>query len=207
MRCCWIAAGLALAAAVSATAAVAAPPEARDAKWPCQQIKVAQLSLAAVWNGPLPDTQQGDWQQDHEVAELVAAIVPRRVPLEQAQQKIQAFAVRIGATKQPKLLATLSGVFNVLDAERTSVIVGLDRFGARQKELATALRAANERLRALQSDPRSDPGELNQMMQRVSWEAQVFQDRREAMRYACDVPGKIEQRLFALAQAIRDAME
>ena len=45
------------------------------------------------------------------------------------------------------------------------------------------------------------------MTQRVTWEAQVFQDRRQALRYACDVPSKIEQRLFALARTIQDAMQ
>jgi hypothetical protein len=98
-------------------------------------------------------------------------------------------------------------VFDSLDAERTSVIDGLDRFGARQKELAAALREDTEKLRVMQADPASDAGEINQMVQRVTWEAQVFQDRRQALSYACEVPGKIEQRLFAIARATQDALE
>ena len=130
----------------------------------------------------------------------------RRVPIEQAQEKIHAFAAQAGDQKQPKLLELLAGLFSVLDEERSSVIAGLDRFGARQKELAAELRDDNEKLHTMQADPKSDAGDVNQMMQRVTWEAQVFQDRRQALRYACDVPGKIEQRLFALARTIQDAI-
>jgi RecA/RadA recombinase len=101
----------------------------------------------------------------------------------------------------------LSAVFDLLDAERSSVIDGLDRFGARQKELAAALREDTDKLRALQADPASDAGEVNQMVQRVTWEAQVFQDRRQALGFACEVPSKIEQRLFAVARATQDAIE
>ena len=101
----------------------------------------------------------------------------------------------------------LAGLFSVLDEERNSVIAGLDRFGSRQKELAAQLRDDNEKLRTLQANPKSDAGDVNQMTQQVTWEAQVFQDRRQALRYACDVPGKIEQRLFALARTIQEAMQ
>ena len=95
----------------------------------------------------------------------------------------------------------------MLDDERSTVIAGLDRFGARQKELAAAMRNDNEKLRAMQADPGSDAGDVNQMTQRVTWEAQVFQDRRQALSYACDVPGKIEQRLFALARTIQQELQ
>ena len=53
----------------------------------------------------------------------------------------------------------------------------------------------------------AEASDVNQMTQRVTWEAQVFQDRRQALSYACDVPGKIEQRLFALARTIQEALQ
>jgi len=184
----------------------AAPPRSRDADWPCEQIKVSELSLAAVWTGPELGQQQTSWQQDQPVADLVRETAQRRLPLERAKDRIRAFAAQGGEERQPRLLALMAGLFSVLDGERSSVIAGLGRFGARQKELAAQLRADNEKLRALQTDPKSDAGELNQMLQRVTWEAQVFQDRRQALRYACEVPGKIEQRLFGLAQTIQAAL-
>ena len=82
----------------------------------------------------------------------------------------------------------LVGLFNVLDQERGSVMAGLDRFGRRQKELAAEIRGDNEKLRALQTEPASDPKAVQQMTQQVNWEVEVFQDRRQALSYACDVP-------------------
>jgi hypothetical protein len=188
-------------------AASSALPGPRDPDWPCEQIKVPELSLAAVWSGPSPDQQPDDWRQDPQVADLVEAIVQRRVPIEDAQARITAFAAQAGDQKQHRLLLVLGGAFSVLNDERGSVMSGLDRFGARQKALAASLRTDNEKLRALRSDPASAAAELNQMMQQTTWEAEIFQDRRQALRYACEVPGKIEQRLFALARAIQAALQ
>jgi hypothetical protein len=197
---------LGLASATVATGR-SAPPGPRDPDWPCEQIKVPQLSLAAVWSGPPLDKQQDDWRQDEQVADLVHETAQRRVPIEQAQEMIRTFATQARDQKQPKLLQLLAGLFSVLDEERSSVLAGLDRFGARQKELAAELRADSEKLRTLQADAASDAGEVNQMTQRVTWEAQVFQDRRQASRYVCEVPGKIEQRLFALARTIQESLQ
>jgi len=186
--------------------AQSAPPGPHDPDWPCQQIKVPQLSLAAVWSGPSIDQQQENWQQDPTVTDLVRETAQRRMPIEQAQEKIHNFATQIGATSQTKLLDLFAGLFRTLDDERSSVIAGLDRFGMRQKELATELRNDNEKLRTMQADPKSEAGDINQLTQKVTWEAQVFQDRRQALSYACDVPAKIEQRLFALARTIQETL-
>jgi hypothetical protein len=197
-------AAFALVAALFASASSnAAPPGPRDPDWPCQQIKVPELSLAAVWAGPPIESQQIDWQRDQSVADLVHEIAQRRVPLAQAQDRIHAFARQANEQRPQKLLALITGLFSVLDQERSAVIAGLDRFGARQKELAAGIRDDNAKLRQMQADPAADAGAINQMVQRVTWEAEVFQDRRQALSYACEVPGKIEQRLFLLARTIQ----
>jgi hypothetical protein len=186
---------------------IAAAPGPRDPDWPCQQIKVPHLSLAAVWSGAAPDVQAGDWRQDPQLTDLVQSMVQRRVPVDQMQAKIREFAAQAGDQKAPKLLLALSVAFELLDDERSSVIDGLDRFGARQKELAAELRQDAAKLRAMQAAPSSDAGEVDQLEQRVTWEGRVFQDRRQALGYACDVPGKIEQRLFAIARTIQETLE
>ena len=190
----------------STETAQSAPPGQRDPDWPCQQIKMPQLSLASVWSGPSIDQQQEGWQQDQTVAALVRETAQRRMPVEQAQERINAFASQAGNARQAKLLELFAGLFRTLDDERSSVVAGLDRFGVRQKELAAELRNDNEKLRMMQADPKSDAGDFNQLTQKVTWEAQVYQDRRQALRYACDVPAKIEQRLFMLARTIQEAL-
>src|SRR5690242_2586607 len=102
MRLVLAASGL-WAAAVST--AGAAPPGPRDLDWPCQQIKVAQLSLASVWSGPAVPS---DWQQDQRAIDLAQAVAQRRMPIEQAQDRLRAFAQRAGEQKQAELLAVLA---------------------------------------------------------------------------------------------------
>jgi hypothetical protein len=197
----------ALGALFAAAAANAAPPGPRDPDWPCQQIKVPQLSLAAVWSGPPLVQQQTDWQQDQQVVDLVHDVAQRRVPIEQASDRIHAFVQLVREQREPKLLELLAGLFSVLDEQHGAVLAGLDRFGARQKELAAAIREDNEKLRTMQADPSADASEVNRLVQQVTWDAEVFRDRRQALSYACDVPGKIEQRLFALARIIQQELQ
>jgi hypothetical protein len=203
-RACELALMLAL---LTTAAARAAPPAPRDPDWPCQQIKVPELSLAAVWSGPPVDPRQTDWRQDQPVADLAHRLAQRRIPVDQAATEIRAFAEQAGTEKRQRTLALLVGLFNILDQERESVMAGLDRFGHRQKELAENLRADNEKLSAMHQDASADPAAVNKLTQQVTWEAQVFQDRREALGYACDVPAAIEQRLFALARTIQQVVE
>lgn len=195
------------AALIAPTLGFAQAPGARDPNWPCQQIKVSEMSLATVWSGPPVDPRDTAWKDNPAVAGLVAALAPRREPIDQAQTLLHDFAQQAGEQKQAQLLQVLVGLFDVLDSERGSVIAGLDRFGQRQKQLAAELRENNEKLRTLQAEPSSDPAAVEQMTQQVKWAAEVFQDRRQALSYACDVPNKIEQRLFALAHQIQQDLE
>ena len=188
------------------TLCLAQPRGARDPDWPCQQIKVPELSIAAVWSGPSVDPGDTAWKDNSAVVDLVEKLAPRREPIDHAQSLVHDFAQHAGDQKQTQLLQVLVGLFNVLNQERDSVMTGLDRFGGRQKELAAEIRSDNEKLRALQTDSTSDPKAVQQMTQKVTWEAEVFQDRRQALSYTCDVPGKIEQRLFALARQIQQEL-
>jgi hypothetical protein len=180
---------------------------ARDPDWPCQQIKVPEISLAAVWSGPAVGPDDKAWKNDPAVADLVSKVAPRREPIDHAQTLIHDFAQHAGDQKQTQLLQVLVGLFDVLNQERDSVMAGLDRFGGRQKELAAEIRGDNEKLHALLTDTAADPKAVEQMTQKVKWEVEVFQDRGQALRYACDVPGKIEQRLFMLAHQIQQELD
>ena len=186
---------------------VAQPARVRDPDWPCQQIKVPELSLAAVWSGPPVDTAGQAWRNDPAVADLVGKVAPRRVPIDAAVADIDNFAKQAGQNKASSLPQVMAGLFNTLGQERDSVMAGLDRFGKRQKELAAQIRAENEKLRTMQSDPSADPGTVEALTRQVTWDAELFQDRNQALSYACDVPNKIEKRLFALARAIQNDLD
>jgi hypothetical protein len=196
-----------LALALFASCAYARPSGAVDPNWPCQAMKVPSLQMPQVWLGPPIDGAASGWRDDEDVVALVREIAQRRVPLNEAQARIQSFAQNAGANRQAKLLKVVAGLFSVMNAERSSVIDGLDRAGARQKVLAAALRDDNERLQQLQSDAKASSAQASQLQQKVTWEAEVFQDRRQSLRYACDVPLKIEQRLLALAKTVLQQLQ
>jgi hypothetical protein len=198
---------VALALVLFAGSAAASPIAPVDPNWPCQGVRVSSLQVAQVWPGPAIDGAALAWRDDENVAALVRGIAQRRVPLDAAKARIQTFAQHAGADRQAKLLKVIAGLFSVMNAERNSVIDGLDRAGARQKELAATLRDDNERLLQSQSTARANAAQANQLQQKVAWEAEVFQDRRQSLRYACDVPSKIEQRLLALAKTVSQQLQ
>ncbi|MBV8397591.1 MAG: hypothetical protein JOZ17_02480, partial [Acetobacteraceae bacterium] len=133
------------------TLSVQAAPPGADPNWPCQQIKVPELSIAAIWNGPPVDSYRTTWEQDSTVAELAHRLAQRRMPLDQAEAEIKSFAENAGTEKQSRLLTLFAALFDVLSRERDSIMAGLDRFGTRQKELAADIRSENEKLQELQS--------------------------------------------------------
>jgi hypothetical protein len=171
--------------------------------WPCRQILVGRLSVAAVWPGP--SIEAAAWRNDQAVAGLVAKIAARRVPIEDAERAIEDFARSQGAAKTKKLIAVFAGLFETLDGERTQVIEGLLRFGAKQKELAGKIRAENA---LAHEGPGKEPpvasgqAEKN-VAQDLEWDLRVFDERRQALTYVCETPALIEQRLFALARVIQ----
>ena len=56
--------------------ALAADPRYPD--WPCNQIKVPEISVAAVWAGPSIDDVGNAWEEDAAIRDLVARLAARR---------------------------------------------------------------------------------------------------------------------------------
>jgi len=200
---------IALAVTLEAASLVAAEPKADspERNWPCHQILVGRLSLAAVWSGP--SIEGLAWRNDQAVADIVARLAARRTPLDDAERAIEDFAQSQGASKTKKLDSVFAGLFETLNDERTQVIEGLLRFGAKQKELAGKIRAEN----AL---PREEPGKAPPNASRqdveagardLEWDLRVFDERRQSLTYVCETPALIEQRLFALARVIQRSLE
>ena len=89
---CW---SLAMAAAMGLALqgmSLAADPRFPD--WPCNQIKVPEISVAAVWAGPSIDDVGNTWQEDAAIRDLVARLAARRTPLDDAQKAISNFQLR-----------------------------------------------------------------------------------------------------------------
>jgi hypothetical protein len=177
-----------------------------ERNWPCHQILVGQLSVAAVWSGP--SIEGLAWRNDQAVADIVSTLAARRTPLEAAERAIEDFAQSQGASKTKKLVAVFAGLFETLNDERTQVIAGLLRFGAKQKELAGKIRAENALSReAPGKEPRASGQGEETVARDLEWDLRVFDERHQSLTYVCETPALIEQRLFALAKVIQRRLE
>jgi hypothetical protein len=194
---------IALAMLAGLGPAARAAPRDDDVDWPCQQIKVDELSVAAFWNGSPVDPASAPWRQNDSLAALVSAITQRRMPMEEAVQRIDSFAKAAGTDRDRLMPLLFAGVFDVLNRERSTVLSGLDRFGHRQKELADGIRQEGAELRAAQTATPPDQAKIADLTQRLGWDQQFFETRRQSLSFACDLPTVIEQRLYGLAQAIQ----
>jgi hypothetical protein len=185
--------------------ALAADPRYPD--WPCNQIKVPEMSVAAVWAGPSIDDVDSIWEQDAAVRTLVAQLAARRTPLEDAEKTIADTITGEPAERQRKAKLIFAGLFKALNHERSEVMNGIERFSRKQKEFADQVRSTILQLRELQNTPGHDQAKVDELISRVEWDTRIFDERSRTIGYVCEVPVLIEQRLFALARAIQQSLE
>jgi hypothetical protein len=192
-------------AMTSAMPASAADPRYPD--WPCAQIKVPEISLAAVWSGPSIEGIGNAWQKDPKVSELVTQLAARRTPLEEAEKQVTAFITGDPRERQEKAKLLFAGLFNTLNRERGEVMNGIERYFRKQKEFAAKIRDDTQKMRDLQDAPSPDQAKVDEMGGQLEWETRIFDERRHTISYVCEVPVLIERRLFALGRTIQQALE
>jgi hypothetical protein len=196
---------MALLFAASASACLAADPRYPD--WPCAQAKVPEISLAAVWAGPPLDDVAGKWKDDAKVSALVSRLAARRIPLEEAQKLIADFLTGSAEEKASKGKLLFVGLFDTLNAQRTAVMSGLERVMRKQREAVERIKADTVALQEQQGATSPDQAKVDALGNQVTWETRIFEDRRRVMKFVCEVPTTIDQRLFALSREIQQDME
>lgn len=195
----------ALALAISATAVRAADPRYPD--WPCSQAKVPEISLAAVWAGPTLDDAASKWKDDSKVSALVSKLAARKTPLDEAEKSVKEFLTGSAADKTANAKLLFAGLFDTLNAQRSQVMSGLERVSRKQREAADKIREETIQLQALQDATPRDDTKVDAMSNQLIWETRIFEDRRKVVRFVCEVPTTIDQRLFALGRVIQQEME
>ena len=195
----------ALAVAGSAELCFAADPRYPD--WPCSQAKVPDVSLAAVWAGPPLDDVANKWKDDAKVSALVPRLAARRTPLDEAQKAITEFLEGSAAQKTEMGKLLFAGLFDTLNAQRASVMSGLERVTRKQREAADKIRSDTLALQALQGASPPDQPKLDELGNQLVWETRIFEDRSRVIKFVCEVPTAIDQRLFALGRVIQQEME
>lgn len=196
------------AASESATAATQA-----NADWPCVQHKQPVLTAAQMWDGP-QIASEGARSQDHDITRLVAIVVSRRLSMDEVEKDIKAFADALPEDKRDAKLAELfSAVLAETNTTRASVVSGIEKFQRRQNLRSHKLEVDGAKLAELVKASEADVKDqeaarlAQEAQSSYDWDARVFQERQQNMPIACEIPVLIEQRAFAIAQAIRNLME
>jgi hypothetical protein len=195
---------LAFCALVAIAGCRAQPALALDPRypdWPCQQLKVPGIAVASVWNGPSIDGVDAK-PTDSKQADLVARLVARRTPIEDAKTLIADYLVGTDAEKQQKAKTLFASLYSTLNAQRDEVMSGIERFSRKQKSAAEDIRAEAQKLRDMQDKAGADQAQTENIASQLAWQTRIFEDRRKSTSYVCEVPVQIEKRLFDLGSAI-----
>jgi hypothetical protein len=201
---------LATSVVMVASLAVAPPARAADPRypdWPCAQAKVPEISLAAVWAGPELGDADNKWKDDAKVSALVARLAARKTSLEEGEKAIREFLAGSATGKAANAKLLFAGLFDTLNAQRSQVMNGLERVSRKQREAADRIREATIQLQALQSATPRDETKVDALGNQLVWETRIFEDRRKVVRFVCEVPTTIDQRLFALGRVIQQELE
>jgi hypothetical protein len=177
---------------------------AEDPDWPCQQRLVPEIAAGMIWSGP-PLQSVADRAADPRIEQLAGEIASRRVPLEQAAAKVDAFAKGLPAGQANDALTKLfARTLQSINRERGSIIAGIKKYARGQRALAERITETNARLTTLAAD---QVLEREQLTLQRDWDNRIYDDRRSELTYVCDQPVLLEQRAFALARAIAGHLE
>ena len=178
---------------------VQAAEPAKD--WPCIQVKVPELSVAALWSGPPVEGEAADWRADRGLDPLAQRLVLRRHTEDEVKAEIAAFAGRLpAATRSRDLIRLFAAVFHRGNAERREIIAGIERFTRRQRQIADTVRDIRKDLDA--AIEKADDATRHDLEQRLEWETRIFIDRERTLTYICEAPTMVEKRLFFIAREI-----
>ncbi len=134
--------------AIAMIACMARPAFALDPRypdWPCQQLKVPEISIASVWTGPSIESIDSAKTTDPKETELVSRLAARRTPIEEARELIADFVVGTREEKQEKAKRLFAALYSTLNAQRDQVMSGIERFSRKQKAMAEGIREKTRR--------------------------------------------------------------
>jgi len=187
-------------------AASARGASSKDPNWPCIQRKVPEITAGVVWSGPELPENNNSWKASSTVSDLVERLSQRRIPLEDANQNIDAFATTLQADKHEQLTLLFSGLLQTVNQERIEIMAGIERYAKRQHALAARINDDRHALSAvLKIDELSNAQRTrrDELEQKLSWDTRVFDERQQSLTYVCEVPVLLEQRLFSLGRRIQ----
>lgn len=170
-----------------------------DPTWPCIQPKQPHLSIGQLWSGPLPDDAAAELAKRPDIAALAQVLEQRRLPMEEAEAQIAAFAEGVSAEE---LTALFVAVFDRIDAYRSRIMSGVARYAQKQIVLSAQIEARRAEMARLSAAESPDFDRIDAEEEKLDWDTRIFTDRQAQLTYVCETPVILEQRAFALGRAI-----
>ena len=102
-----------------------------------------------IWSGPEIRNEDRRWEEQSDIADLVRRISSRRLPLEEAFAAIDSFAATLGIDRTERLTLLFTGLLQTVNAERSEIMQGIERYTRRQRELAARINAERAELDVL----------------------------------------------------------
>lgn len=196
---------LCLALLVPVTSASAA--DYSDPTWPCIQRKVESLSPGLMWAFPLdPASVETTAAQQADIAELAGYLSLRRVPLEDLEPRVAAFAETYGG--DPEMLGLVFyEVFGSLSKRRSRIITGIGDFSLSQIALAEQIDLNRAAMDAQMAKAAPDFDAVDALEEQLDWDQLIYTDRQRNIVYLCETPTLLERRLFGIAQMLQRVVE
>src|SRR5258708_39807665 len=85
--------------------------------WPCQQLKVPEISIASIWTGPPIEAADQEKPTEAKQAELVARLAARRTSMEDPRKLIADYVVGTSEEKQQKAESLFAAWYSTVNAE------------------------------------------------------------------------------------------
>jgi hypothetical protein len=166
--------------------------------WPCLQPLVPSVSMEMVWNGP-PLAPAADWRADAKVAELVQAISQQETDAEEGNAKLKKFLEGRKQNRAKTVGRIMTGLVEENNEARARVIEHLKMLGERQKGLADVVAKLND------ERDRAGSGADQELVDRATFAQRTYYETQRTLRYACEIPGRLDQRLGLYAKTLENA--
>jgi hypothetical protein len=166
--------------------------------WPCVQPLVQSISIEMVWHGP--HLQPGaDWRSDRAIATLVQTISAQETDADEGVTELKRFLQEHQQNRAGTIGRVMTGLIDENNQTRSRLIEHLRTLGDRQRGLADIVtRLDDERDKAGSA---AEP----ELVDRLNFAQRTYFEAQRTLRYACEIPARLDQRLGVYAKTLESA--
>ena len=171
--------------------------------WPCIQRYVPLMSIATVWPEATNSISSEYSGEDSGFEDLITSILDLNLKQQALGNHLSAYMDQFTTDKHIHALLLYQRLFAQLQDERTKALHGIMRYAKRQQQMIE--RIEQRRRQIITSSADLDDKELENLSIDQAWETRLFVEREKQLNYLCELPVRIEQRVFFVAQFLNNS--